>query len=138
MAKSTLTLLFLLVFLPLGTACELPFGSGDPIPEDARVVISGDSWASLRLVTSNSFDQGRDETTGDLEIMLFEADTLAVGVPFDDSFPLGSGRRILVQVSNTDTVPTEVRLQVFLGAEAMYDRTAVLTDEELQFAWAYF
>lgn len=134
--KSTTVLLALTLAVVAG--CQSPFANDEEVPEHARVLIDGEAGSSLRLVTSNSFEQNQDPETGAMQIRLFEADTATVTVPFDQKFPLGPLARILVRLSNPDTVPVEVRMQVILGTDKKFDQTVDLDEQTLQFGWAYF
>lgn len=134
--KSTTFLLTLTLAVVAG--CESPLADDDGVPEHARVLIDGEPGISLRLVTSNNFEQTQDPETGAMQIRVLNADTATVVVPVDQQFALGPLARILVRLSNPDTVPVEVRMQVILGTDKKFDQTVDLDEQTLQFGWAYF
>jgi hypothetical protein len=123
-----------------GAACDGLLDSGQEYATEAQVTVTGTSPAALRLILSNNYTTEPDPTTGQIIVLIQAADTFDASAPIDRTYPLGQLSRILVRLENSDpTMAADIRIRVLLdGTDLVYDRTATLTDDFLEYRFSYF
>lgn len=132
-ARRALAVLLVVGFL---AACDFFTVDSDPAAE-ARIHLDGDGPSPLEMVTSTAWEPGGTADDGSRHVVLLDADTAEVDVPFEGTFSLGGEDRFFVRVKNLDpeTGPT-VTMTVFLDDEQFFDGTQTLEgDERLQFTY---
>ncbi len=121
--------------LPALGGCDLI--TGDPTPDEARLVLEGDADAQVELLVSKVFLTARNEV-GDLRLQIIGADTLAVSPPFDETFDIREEQQFFARATAADTtVATNVRMQVFVDGDPEYDESRDLREEFLQFLFLF-
>lgn len=95
----------------------------EEIADEARVVVTGDAQTPLLLVTSTKFTRFYNEQ-GDPVIALAFSDTtsIALDVPHDKIYPIRPDRGFYVKLTNPDTLPAVVNLEVYFDGELSYER----------------
>ena len=109
-------------------ACDLISGT-DP-PREARVELDGQGVESvIEVIISNAFVlQGTAET-----ILLVEADTSFVELPFSQDYPFGESRQFLVKVPSPDDHDPTLRLRVLIDGREAHVQEQVMDGGFLQF-----
>jgi hypothetical protein len=110
------------------TACDLVTGT-DP-PEEARVELTGSGVeAPVEIIISNSFvPQGMAEN-----ILLVEADTAFVELPFEGVYPFGESRQFLVQVPSPEDHDPTLAIRVLIDGRESHFQEQVMDGGLLQF-----
>lgn len=110
------------------TACDLVSGT-DP-PQEARVELDGQGVESpIEVIVSNSFvPQGTAET-----ILLVEADTSFVDLPFAQDYPFGESRQFLVKVPSPEDHDPTLRIRVLIDGRESHVQEQVMDGGFLQF-----
>jgi len=107
-----------------------------PTREEARVVLEGETDAPVQIVLSREFIQTQNEF-GQRSIALFSADTAIVTPPFSRTMNIRNQQRFFARAEAADTVPTPVRMQVFLDGDLEFDQMRDLRDQRLQFSFQF-
>ena len=120
-------------------ACDLVSGPSRPErAEEASIDVTGESPVPLLLVTSKVWGFVYDETTGEEQLVLSEADTAEIELPYQRTIPLAPTYRILFRLSNPDTAQdASVRMRVRLDDDVVFDEQATMRNASLQFSHAY-
>jgi hypothetical protein len=123
-----LTRLALAAALAAGTAgCGL---LDPPVPEHARVVLTGPDGANVRLVTSSKFLAGIT-TEGITRVEVLAADTFVVALPHDSRQRIRADQRFLALAEAIEGETAEFRMQVFIDESREYDAMGTLSDASL-------
>lgn len=130
-------LLVLAGTLALSALGGCDFITGDPTPEEARLVLEGDADAQVELLVSKVFLTARNEV-GDLRLQIIGSDTLAISPPFNQTFDIREEQQFFARATAADTtVATNVRMQVFVDGDPKYDETRDISEEFLQFLFLF-
>ncbi|SRR5690606_8370084 len=106
--------------------------------EEASIEVTGDSPVPLLVVASKVWGITLDEETGDRQIIISEADTAEVELPYQQTIGLAPTYRILFRVINPDTEQdASIRMRVLLDSDVVFDQQATLRNASLQFSHSY-
>jgi len=128
-----------LVFLLIASASGCGLVS-DPAPDTARVLVEGE--APVSLVVSTAFVAGnRSDGLGQqsLDVEVIEADTVAISLPFEQSYNIKREQRFLAQIiPRTDSTSVDsVQLDGFIDGRQRFSSIATEADSLLQFVYIY-
>jgi len=129
-------LLFLVLVFP-AAGCGI-FDTGGEIADEARVVVSGETPVALELITSTRFTRTVEE--GATVLILDEADTtyLDLASTFDEIYPVKPDRGFFVRLTNPDTLPATVSMQVYFDGDLEYNQQDVsLEGFSLEFSYLF-
>lgn len=123
------------LLLPVLGACD--FITGDPTPDEARVVLEGDGAAEVVLLTSSRFLTGRGED-GRMVVQVLGADSATVSPPFDRTFNIRQDQQFFARAIAGDTTgPTDVRMRVLVDDDSKFDESTDLKADTLQFIFLF-
>jgi hypothetical protein len=97
-----------------------------PVPEHARVVLTGPEGACVRLVTSSKFLAGIT-TEGITRIEVLASDTVMVTLPYESRHRIRADQRFLALAEAVEGQAETFRMQVFIDAARRYDETGTLS-----------
>jgi len=128
-----------LVITSLTAACDLLSDPEEPArAREATVEVTGESPVPLRLVASKVWSIGIDEDVGEQVIIIGQADSADIELPYELTVPLAPTYRILFRVTNpSEEHEANVRMRVFLDDDLVYDQQATLKNASLQFSHLY-
>ena len=115
-----------LAALLMGAGCSFTSGPDDK-PTSARVRIEG-TGPALQLIVSTDFFEQVNLDTGERTPVTNRADTLALALPFDQTFDLGTSGSVYVKLNNPIVATATVRMRVNLDQGQSYDQSATLSD----------
>lgn len=101
-----------------------------PVPEEARVEVTGPPGATVRLVTSTKFVHGLTEA-GTTRVVVVSADTAIVELPFQSRTRIRSDQRFFVAAESIDAETSGFRMQVFIDTSREYDESGTLGEASL-------
>jgi hypothetical protein len=101
-----------------------------PVPEHARVVLTGPEGANVRLVTSSKFLAGIT-AEGITRVEVVDADTFVVALPHDSRQRIRSDQRFLALAEAIEGETSQFRMQVFIDDSREYDAAGTLTAASL-------
>lgn len=96
-----------------------------PVPEEARVVLEGPAGESVRVITSTRFVAGTT-TEGTTRIVVINADTADITLPFESRHRIRADQRFMVQTEPIEGETESFRMQVYIDAAKEYDETGTL------------
>jgi len=130
--------LFLLtgvLLIPVLGGCD--WITGDPTPEEARVVLEGDADAQVDILLSKNFLTAQQEN-GEILVEVLASQIETVSPPFSRTFNIREEQQFFARAMPADsTVVTNVRMQVFVDGESRYDQTRDVSEEYLQFIFLF-
>lgn len=109
-------------------------------PERARIQLEGQEGAQVQLITSTTFLSNRIEGDGrDNEVVLVDADTAQVTIPFEASYDISIDRRFLARVLRSDPSTDELVLNGWVDGKQHFNRPGrpVPEDSLLQIVYVF-
>jgi hypothetical protein len=112
--------------------------SVDDIPTTARVRVEGTAPDTLKLIVSANFFEQINLTTGDRYAVLEESDTLALSLPYDETWPLSELGSVYVELLYEPTSTASVTLRVNLDNGESFEQAATMSaDAQLIYYWVW-
>jgi hypothetical protein len=108
----------------------------DPAPDSARVTIQGETGKTVRLIVSSKFIATINQT-GQTRVVIVEADTSIVTVPFSAAYRIDDDQRFFAETTRLDTDLQTVRMQVFLDSKKEFDEGGSLLQGGQPFRFIY-
>jgi hypothetical protein len=108
-------------------------------PTSVHVQVEGTAPGPLQLVVVTEFFEGQDDVTFEVYQVFQRADTFAIVLPYDEILPLSSSGSVVVDLTNDDVNPAQVRMRVNLDSgQSPYDQPATLSDgASLRYVFAF-
>lgn len=123
------------LLLPALGGCD--FITGDPTPEEARVVLEGEPGTEVDVLMSKNFITAQRED-GELLVEVLASQIETVTLPFTQTFDIEEEQQFLARAMPADsTLPTTVRMQVFVDGDSKFDLSRDVRDEPLQFIFLF-
>lgn len=109
----------------------------NPTPSEARLTVTGESGAEVRIVTSKKF-VATQQTGDQVKAELLAADTLVRTLPFDTVYDIRGDLRFYARIDTVgSTVPSGFRLRVALDEEVRYDQEGSLVARVFRFLYVF-
>jgi hypothetical protein len=109
----------------------------DPRPNEARLVVDGESGKPVRLIVSTKFVAAVNEA-GQTRIVLFQADTIVTTLPIDRTVTIGGDERFFAETARLDSDLATVRMQVFLDRKKEFDEDGpLITGQPYRFVFSF-
>jgi hypothetical protein len=121
-----------LLTLPL-LACDGIFNIRDRRPDQARVVVTGQSPVPLRLVLSTNFTAEYNFETGIWDVNLITAEEYDLPLPIEQTIQLTTDRFFARLINPSTEEQATVHMEVFFDGRQWYNQQATLVDSQLEF-----
>lgn len=107
----------------------------------ARVVLSGDIPADLRIVTATAYGLYQDPTTGEVYRLPAAADTVVARPPFDETYDISTYGMFLVKVIAAEPDTLRFRLTVAIDGRTRYEQDLIMAADSAgtpgSLEWSY-
>ena len=118
------------------TACNLGT-SIDEMPSSARVRVVGSAPEELTLISSIDFIEQLNLETGARSVLLLEADTAVIDLPFDATLDVRETGSVYVELLYAPASTASVTLLVELDNGERFEQAATMSDgAQLIYYWA--
>jgi hypothetical protein len=121
-------------------AASLLVGCGlveDPSPNQARLVIHGESDKPVRVIISTQFVAQVDEI-GRTRVVIFDADTVVTSLPYERVYAIEEDQRFFAEAARLDADLQNVQMQVFVDSRIQFDEGgALLADHPYRFVYSF-
>lgn len=135
-------------FLALGLALGMLSGCslfGEDPPEEARLLVEGQAGGAARLIVSNNFLSQRQPITDadgffvrdTVVVLLIEADTLAVTLPYDQTYDIRRHRQFYARVARTSAATEEMLARLLIDGEARAEERLTTGQDSLIMLYNY-
>ncbi|ARA92372.1 hypothetical protein AWN76_003765 [Rhodothermaceae bacterium RA] len=115
-------------WLALALVLALPGGCsllGEDEPDEARIVLEGNAGTPARLIVSRNFLSQRRAVYDDegvflrdsVLVLLVEADTLALSLPFDQTYDIRTYRQIYARLLRQDSTGEALTLRLLIDGK---------------------
>ncbi|MCI0436423.1 MAG: hypothetical protein L0271_22720 [Gemmatimonadetes bacterium] len=99
----------------------------NPEPQEARLLIEGESGKQVRLITSTVFVAAVNEQ-GQTRVQLFQADTTIITLPYQKVYRIDEDHRYFVEAARLNSDLQTVHMQVYVDDRKQFDESGVLID----------
>jgi len=118
----------------LATGCDW---FENPAPDEARLVIQGDTGKDVRLIVSTKFVAAVNEM-GQTRVVMFEADTLITRLPFESTYDIEEDQRFFAEAARLDSDLQSISVQVFVDRRKRFDEGGLLVaDRPYRFLYMF-
>ena len=132
----------LIVFLAtMSTGCDLVGKKG---PEEVRLQIQGTAGESVRLITSSFFLTERFQGLNDdgtfvdsLSIVLLDADTIMIDLPYDDRYNISSQQRFYAKMNRFSPENDDLLARMWVDDDLKFERQPGNERDSLQFIYNF-
>lgn len=122
-------LLSMLGLLVLGGAgCDDLLDDTQPLPDFARVVLTGASPVDLEIVTSTNFQVVSDFELQETFVQLILSDTALAVPPYEDDIDIRSTERFFIRVTNHAAEVADITLEVSFDGTVEYNQSAFMSE----------
>jgi hypothetical protein len=97
-----------------------------PVPDEARVVVEGESGKTVRVITSTKFFAAVNDA-GQTRVVITSSDTTVATLPFTTTVRVEEDERFFVETARLDTDLQTVRMQVYFDGRKEFDEGGALT-----------
>jgi hypothetical protein len=109
----------------------------DPSPNEARLVIGGDTGKQVRLIISTVFVATVNEQ-GQTRVVMIESDTVFTSLPYEQRYNIEEDQRFFVEAARVETDPHQIRVQVFIDNRRECDVAGLLVQgDPFRFVYAF-
>jgi hypothetical protein len=109
----------------------------NPAPDEARLIIQGDTGKLVRVIVSTSF-VAAITPEGQTRVAVFAADTFLTRLPFDTVYDIERDQRFFAETARLDTDLQTVSMQVFVGRRKQFEEGGVLLEgRPYRFAYTF-
>ena len=133
--------LFCLTLAIVIGGCGLLGKSG---PEEARLQVEGEAGQQLRLITSTFFLTNRIQDITDngavidsLAILLFDADTSIITLPFNNLYDISSDQRFYVRLNRFMPEDDGLEVRVWVDDDLKFESQPVDQRDSVQFIYNF-
>lgn len=138
-SRSRLALGVILLTALIASSCSLTSDPTSRYADNATVEVTGTSTGPLYLISSTKWGIAVDELTFEQRVVLEEADTTEIQLPFQQTVPLRPTYRIYFAVGKPGSdLEANIRMQVRLDKKLVYDESIELTDAPIEYSFFYW
>lgn len=128
------TAIVLLVVCLFAVACSL---FDDPVPNEARVLIEGETGKTVRLIVSTKF-VAAVTPQGQTRVEVFQSDTIVTTLPYERVYTIEDDQRFFVETARLDADLANLRMQVYVDDRRQFDEVgALVASRPYRFVYAF-
>jgi hypothetical protein len=120
------------------TGCDGILSPSNRQPKEARVVISGSSPTTLRLITSTNFTAEQDLETGIYHVNFVTSEVLERSLPMEKTVRLSTDRFMARLVNPSQDHTASIVMQVYFDGNLIFSQEASLRDASIDFIHVFF